>query len=973
MLLFPKSYETPLGGNPWQKSALRATDAVQVLPGTQVLAIPQPFIANPIPRLQPEAGGSHSGERDEESRQSTDQPGPLRMAARRAAGLDRHRGVVAALAAFAACSGTCAAESRSIAVVWRDAGAMGSIVVRRGEISRRQEGDVSASGAFSCAHSCRVELSVDGTDALSNAERTLVTVQGAKDPFTFFLGDVKRDYPIFIPAYGVAVTEARDRRSYQEIAAAIQARRMRSNLQQIEAEPEESFANAARAVREQKVETWLGLGRDVRIFGVSPRLEWIQPRYPYAGYPVIPGDKDAPQLQMMLGRGWGASEDISRRLDEGVLPILHGTKVDADITYSATFFASLEAGSLRGDTVRGTHFLVADGLGAGHMFTPGQQAEFDRLRPGELNQPEETVLYSRIVAVNTGAVPRYAFIKVPAGAPDWHCTFDGKRGWGQLGTGQVYLVGKLNGRPLPQEEVSVLLDPGEKATIDLLVPHQPIPPGRASALAGQDFGARLEEARAYWHAKLEHAAKVLLPDERMNEMVRAGLLHLDLVTYGLEPGGTLTSQIGIYSAIGSESSPIIQFMDSMGLHDIARRSLEYFLDKQHDDGFMQNFSNYMLETGAVLWSLGEHYRYTRDLEWVRGIEPKLLKSARYLREWRRRNERQGLKGNGYGMLDGKTADPEDPYRSFMLNGYAYLGLARVAEMLEPIDPSEARVWRDEAEGLRGDIRASFFETMARSPVVPLGDGSWVPTVAPWAGYSGPVMLQADGGNWDSHGAVTTRDSLLGPIYLIFQEVIDPSEAAASFLISYHNELMTIRNTAFSQPYYSRHDWVHLQRGEVKPFLKTYFSAVAGLADRETYTFWEHYFGGSPHKTHEEGWFLMQTRWMLYLEKGDTLEFLPGIARSYLDGGGQIALDGVATYFGPATLHVESSADLRRIRAHVECTANRRPHAVEIRLPHPLGLRPLEIRGGAYDTAAETVRIEPFNGKADVELDFAAAP
>ena len=67
--------------------------------------------------------------------------------------------------------------------------------------------------------------------------------------------------------------------------------------------------------------------------------------------------------------------------------------------------------------------------------------------------------------------------------------------------------------------------------------------------------------------------------------------------------------------------------------------------------------------------------------------------------------------------------------------------------------------------------------------MPLGDGSWVPTAAPWATSSGPVMLQADGGAWDSHGTVTTRDSLLGPLYLIFQEVIDPAEPAASFLIS----------------------------------------------------------------------------------------------------------------------------------------------------------------------------------------------
>lgn len=882
------------------------------------------------------------------------------------------RGRWAAVALAAAGLGTCAFAGglRSIAVVFQNGGEQGIILVRRGEISRSGRGDVSDGGAFSCAHSRRVELSIDGADGPSNAERTLVTVQGSRNPFTFFLGDVRSDYPIFIPAYGVAVTEAADQRGYEEIAASIRARGLKSDVQRIESEPEESFADAAGSVRSQKVETWLGLSRDVRIFSVSPRLEWIQSRYPYSGYAVVPGDNEAPQLQLMLGRGWGPVDEISRRLDEGVLPILHGTKVDADITYRATFFASLEKSPLRVDTVRGTDFLVADGLGAGHMFTPGQQAEFDRLKDGELSRPEETVLYSRVVAVNTGAVPRYAFVKVPAGAPAWNCSYDGRRGWGLTGKGRVFLVGKLNGAPLAQEEVSMLLAPGEEATIDFLVPHQPIPADRAQALAGQDFGARLVEARAYWHSKLGRAARVRLPDRRIDEMLHAGLLHLDLVTYGREPGGTLTPQIGIYNAIGSESSPIIQFMDSMGLHDEAARSLGYFLEKQRDDGFMQNFSNYMLETGAVLWSLGEHYRYTGDLDWVRAIEPKVLKSARFMRDWRRRNQREELRGRGYGMLDGKTADPEDPFRSFMLNGYAYLGFARVAEMLERVDPAEAGAWRDEAAGLKRDIRASFFETMAKSPVVPLGDGSWVPTVAPWAGYSGPVMLQADGGEWDSHGSVATRDSLLGPIYLIFQEVIAPDEPAASFLMSCHGELMTQRNAAFSQPYYSRHDWVHLERGEVKAFLETYFNTVAAMADRETYTFWEHYFGNSPHKTHEEAWFLMQTRWMLYLEKGAKLDFLPGIARGLLSGGSRIDLDGVATYFGPATLHVESSPDQLRITAHAECAGPRRPRTVEIRLPHPLALRPREVRGGAYDPAAETVRIEDFGGRADVELDFA---
>ena len=33
---------------------------------------------------------------------------------------------------------------------------------------------------------------------------------------------------------------------------------------------------------------------------------------------------------------------------------------------------------------------------------------------------------------------------------------------------------------------------------------------------------------------------------------------------------------------------------------------------------------------------------------------------------------------------------------------------------------------------------------------------------------------------------------------------------------------------------------------------------------------------SQHKTHEEAWFLMETRWMLYMEEGDTLSLLKTI-------------------------------------------------------------------------------------------------
>jgi len=55
--------------------------------------------------------------------------------------------------------------------------------------------------------------------------------------------------------------------------------------------------------------------------------------------------------------------------------------------------------------------------------------------------------------------------------------------------------------------------------------------------------------------------------------------------------------------------------------------------------------------------MGEHYRYTRDTAWVKRIRPKLLKACEYLLAWRERNKKPELRGKGYGLLDGKVADP----------------------------------------------------------------------------------------------------------------------------------------------------------------------------------------------------------------------------------------------------------------------------------------------------------------------------
>jgi hypothetical protein len=879
---------------------------------------------------------------------------------------------------------------RQISIEWKGGDPQGQVLVSAGAVVQMRmsmgTGEAQPDGRFVCRQEgrCRIEVLLTGTSVRTGSGSTIVTVKTKTNPFSFFLRDVDAHFPIYIPAYQVCVTEADDPRTYDEITTAIHDRGTLSDLQLIKQEPEETFSQAASRARQIKVETWLGLSRDFRIFAVDSKLTWIEPRF-HAYKVLIPETGNKPlHYRFQMGRGTGPADHVTRGLEDGVLPILNGTLVDGCIRYELTAFVTLENSPLTMKTLRGTHFLVADGYGftddpvnpAPAGIRPATELNrrlLDSLIPQELNRDEETVLMMQVKMVNTGHVPRYAFFHNPtpesaytvAEQPGWH--LDPATGFGEAGSARILSVSKLDGKPLPADEISLLLRPGQQANIQIYLPHRPISRDRALRLVQANFEERHRECREFWQQKLASAAQIHLPEKRIDEMLHAGLLHLDLVLYGLEPSGTLAPMTGVYNPIGTESSPIIQFSDSVGWHDVARRSSMFFLDEQLASGLMINYGDYMMETAGALYTMGEHYRYTHDDEWVKQIEPKLLKSADFIVRWRHRNLRPDLRDNGYGLLAGKAGDPQDFLRSFMFNSYHYVALERVAEMLAKVDPLQSQRLAREAEAYKEDIRTAFFQALALSPVMPLGDGTWCPTAPPWVEDRGALALHATGGDWGTLGPFP-RESLVGPEWLIPHEVIQPDEAAAGFLLNFHHELLTDDSAGLLQPYYSQHPLIHLLRGEPEAFLKAYYNTLAPMADRETYTFHEDY-GGGPHKTHEEAQFLMQTRYMLYLERGETLDLLPGVPRAWLQDGQSIQLQNVATYFGPLSLTVQSKLADDRIEASVECNSERHPRRIELRIPHPDGRKATWVKGGRYDPDTERVIIEPFNGRAEVTLGF----
>ena len=875
-------------------------------------------------------------------------------------------------------------KTADIEIEWNRSLVKGSIGVNYGSIKEirvlQGKGSVKENAfEIRADKAVRIKIKVEHANLDPGPEPTVVSIKTPEYPFSFFARDVNKDNPIYIPGYRVVVLPAQDSRKYEVVEKEILMRKLQTKVQRIEKEKETSFEEAAKVTRNMSAPIWLGTGRDMRIFEVSESLpdasigeaNIISPRLSSSPLRLEETKNGNVNYLYTMGRGVGVRNALHRRLEEGVLPILNSTLKDDDVEYDATAFVALEKSPLQQQ--KGTDFLVADQYSGGHMFTEGQLEQLKTRTPAALNTSEETVLFFRSTITNKGDVPRYAWFKAPRPGTGWWMksayTFENKTGFSLYDSGKVFCVSLLNGKPLPNEEIALLLQPGEKAVVEFYMPHNPVSRERAAALATLNYDQKFQETKNFWLAKLQSAAQIEVPEKRINEMLKAGLLHLDLITFGNEPDGTLAPNIGVYSPIGTESSPIIQFYASIGKLEQAKRCLDYFLDKQHEDGFIQNFGGYMVETGAALWTMGEYFRYTRDMEWAKRVKDKLIKSCNYLIEWRNKNKRPELRGRGYGMIDGKVADPEDHFHQFMLNGYAYLGMSRIAEVLKEIDPAEHARILAEAEAWKEDIRTSFFNAMALSPVVPLGDGTWCPTVPPWTEADGLRALYQKKETFWSHGTFTAADAMLGPMYLVFCEVLDPFEPASKNMLSYHSELFYQGNAAFSQPYYSRHNWLQARLGMVKPFLNTYYYTVSAHADRETYTFWEHMYRVSPHKTHEEAWFLMETRWMLYMEHGDTLSLFRTIPRKWLEDGKTILLNGVCSYFGKLKVEAASHVNKGFIEATVSGEFSSKPHTVTVRLPHPEGKEPVKVTGGTYDKNTETITVNGFTGEARIIVAY----
>lgn len=514
-------------------------------------------------------------------------------------------------------------------------------------------------------------------------------------------------------------------------------------------------------------------------------------------------------------------------------------------------------------------------------------------------------------------------------------------------------------------------------------------------------GELFDRTVQYWEGLFTKSAKIYIPEPLLNNLIKASQVHCLIAARSEGDGEFIAPWIAsmAYGPLESEAHSIIYGMDLMGWHEFSKKSLEFFINKYNDAGYLTTGYT-LMGTGWHLWTLAEHYRLTRDKEWLTKYVDKLSRVCDWIiAQCEKTKKEQEEKLPEYGLMPpGVGADWNRFAYRFPIQGYFYAGLNGIGSIFKDIGCSLADKYIKEASELKTSILRAFEWNKERTPVLPLSNGKWIlpypPTLYSF-GTSGEMFPGEDAGrSW-------AYDVELGPHHLIPHGILEPFNKDTENIIQHMEDYWFLHSDywfAFSgegdypaeeskkdwfnlggfskiQPYYTRIAEIYAMRDEVKPFIRSYFNAIPSLLNTENMSFWEHFHNiGAWNKTHETGWFLVQTRKMLVREDRDVLWLAPFVPSYWLEDGKQIAVKNVGTYFGNVDYTLNSKVNNSEIDGTVYLRKDMDFNKVILRIRHPSdkSIKKVIVNGVEYDkwdAQLSVIHLFPGLGKSEEEWNI----
>ncbi|MBN1852664.1 MAG: hypothetical protein JW829_08065 [Pirellulales bacterium] len=789
------------------------------------------------------------------------------------------------------------------------------------------------------------------TDAYNSFDETVVTLRTANETFSFATSDLLKHGHMLLPDFGVLIRKAGDTTEYAIAEQAWNQAKNRSIYARVTTVPEQTFDRAWNAMPDRKrfyIPLSFEGGR--QHFGLDPDGSAF---CDYGWHAKIQG-RDSKQVlydgnHIRYSFGLSAQDIVNRETIDGCLPMTMTEWQRAGIRYRQTAFVI----PLDGVPEPGQRIEAEDALVLMVRFemepidTADREATLDLSVHAE--QQESLTVDDGLIFATGGETP---CLRMLATSPD------PAQSYSLTAAGQSisYRAMLNSGQP--------------KRTLDLAISYITLTNASEwDRLRSIPFDKAFAAVRDYWQSRLETNARITTPVPMINDFYKAHVSHL-LINTEREVGGSdrYMAKVGTfhYGVFSNESCMMVSDLDRRGYSKRAEQALDTWLHYQGTVGLPGDFTTtegqlygaggyehggYNQHHGFILWCLGEHYWYTRDLEWLRRAAPKIVKGCDWIIGQRQRMideaDRSPIRAMERGLLPPGYLEDIKDWRSWMsTNVYSWWGMHNAAAALDAAGIPDGQRLLHEADRYRQDILNAFTEAMHRSPVVQLRDGSWIPHIPPEAHRRGRTF-----------GWIT--ETLEGPIHMIRTGLIDPWDRRSTWIIQdYEDNLYLSEQYGYhiTGPDFERY-WFdrggismqanllcnpisYLLRDEPEHFLRGYFNAFAASYFPDTRMMTEHAlpnlgdWRGDHYKASDESNSTYWLRLMFIHESGDDLWLGAAIPRYWLAAGMKTGIENAQTYFGPMALTYESHADRGRIELTIDPPRRNPPKRILARFRHP---------------------------------------
>jgi hypothetical protein len=492
---------------------------------------------------------------------------------------------------------------------------------------------------------------------------------------------------------------------------------------------------------------------------------------------------------------------------------------------------------------------------------------------------------------------------------------------------------------------AVELAPGETRTLDFRMPLVPVTPGspEAAVLEGADFDAAHQAAVAFWREIVGRGMEIDVPERKAVDTFRASLVYNLMALNVVDGEDAQTVNLFQYHRFYlRDSADLVRMYDATGYSDIAARVFSLYPSRQTDDGNFLSQPGQYDGWGEALWSIGEHFRRTRDLHFAEEFYPRVARAVAWL-------------------VKARAADPlhimprsdvrDNEYVAAHLTGYNFLALDGLQSAIEL---AAATGHSADAEAFRreyADYRATFLRLLDAAASK---DGGYIPPALDarnWQGTDwGNLLSVTPEPVLDPHDPRVTKT--LEDVQARYQEGIatyaEPDDG--EFLHHY----LTIKNTL-----------TELVRGDEKDqeqAIREFYAEL--LHTSSTHTGFEYAirpwgsrdFEGNlaPH-----GWFAADyrnlLRNMMVREEGDTLHLLSAVSPEWIGAGKRIEVARAPTLFGSLDFSLEMPDDASAV-LRLKPSFQQPPSRIVLHLPWFMAIDSVSADGRALSADGAKVSL-----------------